>query len=195
MASIYASGILVIVMLKSNNSNLFKPGNADDSPVLFLISEHIVNYFLTMQKVKLLVLTLLFSSIATAQTANREQSTIQQTVENMFVTLTNSDTAALKTFVTGNVRFYEYGQVWTIDTLIQKVIQNKSIPDFKRTNSFRFVHTSISNNTAWVTYFLESTFTRNGKEELVKWMETVVLVKEKKQWKVDVLHSTRLLKN
>lgn len=141
----------------------------------------------------LFILLVLLSVTVVAQKAKKEQLAVQQTVENMFATLTNADTAALKTFVTPQVRFYEYGQVWTIDTLIQKVMQSKSIPDFKRTNSFQFVNTSISNNTAWVTYYLQSTFTRNGKEELVKWMETVVLVKEKKNWKVDVLHSTRLL--
>lgn len=143
----------------------------------------------------LFILLVLLSVTAVAQKANKAQLAVQQTVENMFATLTNVDTAALKTFDTPHVRFYEYGQAWTIDTLIQKVMQSKSIPDFKRINSFQFVNTSINKKTAWVTYYLESTFTRNGKEELVKWMETVVLIKEKKKWKINVLHSTRLPKN
>jgi hypothetical protein len=141
------------------------------------------------------ILLVLLSVTASAQKANKEQFTVQQTVETMFATLTNADTVSLKKVVTNNVRFYEYGQIWTIDTIIQKVMQSKSIPDFKRTNSFEFVSTAINQNTAWVTYYLQSTFTRNGKEELVKWMETVVLVKEKKKWKINVLHSTRLPKN
>jgi hypothetical protein len=141
------------------------------------------------------ILLVLLSVTASAQKANKEQFTVQQTVETMFATLTNADTVSLKKVVTNNVRFYEYGQIWTIDTIIQKVMQSKSIPDFKRTNSFEFVSTAINQNTAWVTYYLQSTFTRNEKEELVKWMETVVLVKEKKKWKINVLHSTRLPKN
>lgn len=143
----------------------------------------------------LFILLVLLSVTAVAQKASKAQLAVQQTVENMFATLTNVDTAALKTFVTPHVRFYEYGQAWTIDTLIQKVMQSKSIPDFKRINSFQFVNTSINKKTAWVTYYLESTFTRNGKEELVTWMETVVLIKEKKKWKINVLHSTRLPKH
>ena len=79
--------------------------------------------------------------------------------------------------------------------MIQKVMQSKTIKDFKRTNSFEFVNTTINKKTAWVTYYLQSTFTRNGKEEIIKWMETVVLLKEKKNWKIDILHSTRLIKN
>ena len=147
-----------------------------------------------MQKIKLVFIALLLSASANTQTT-QAQKTVQQTVVNMFATLTIADTAALKTFVTANVHFYEYGQVWTIDTLIQKVIQSASAPGFKRTNSFEFVSTTIHKNTAWVTYYLQSTFTRNGKEELVKWIETVILIKEKKQWKINVLHSTRLPKN
>jgi ketosteroid isomerase-like protein len=135
------------------------------------------------------------SVVSIAQPVNKETLAVQQAVENMFATLTNVDTAALKTFVTADVHFYEYGQVWTIDSLIQKVIQGSSTPGFKRTNSFEFVNTSINKKTAWVTYYLQSTFTRNGKEDIVKWMETVVLIKEIKNWKITVLHSTRLPKN
>ena len=145
-----------------------------------------------MLTIKFLFIAFLFTATVNAQTITQEQSTVQHTIENLFAALTNVDTAAMKTFTTSNVRFYEYGQVWTIDTLIQKVVQDKSIPGFKRTNKFEFVNTTINTKTAWVTYYLQSTFTRNGKEEIVKWMETVVLIKEKKQWKINVLHSTRL---
>lgn len=147
-----------------------------------------------IEKIRVLLVVLLFSASANAQTT-QEEKRVQEAVENMFATLTNADTTALKTFVTANVHFYEYGQVWTIDSLIQKVTQSASIPDFKRTNSFEFLSTSINKKTAWVTYYLQSVFTRNGKEELVKWIETVILIKEKKQWKINVLHSTRIAKN
>lgn len=147
-------------------------------------------------KKSLLILTLLFfSGVASAQSANKEQLAVQQTIQNMFTALSNNDTAGLRLFGTADIKFYEYGQVWTVDTLIQKVIQGANTPGFKRTNSFEFVNTTIHKNTAWVTYYLQSTFTRNGKEDVVKWMETVVIIKQKKQWKIDVLHSTRLPKN
>jgi hypothetical protein len=148
-----------------------------------------------MLKIKLLFAAFLFTVTVHAQTTTPEEATVQQTVENLFAALTNADTTAMKKFTTNTVRFYEYGEVWPMDTLIQKVMQTKSIPGFKRTNKFGFVNTTINNKTAWATYYLQSVFTRNGKEELVNWMETVVLIKDKKQWKIDVLHSTRLLKN
>jgi len=146
-----------------------------------------------MLKIKLLFIALLFTVTVHSQTP--EEITVQQTIENLFAALTNADTTAMKNFTTSTVRFYEYGEVWPMDTLISKIMKDKSTPDFKRTNKFEFVNTTINKNTAWATYYLQSIFTRNGKEELLKWMETVVLIKDKKQWKIDVLHSTRLLKN
>ncbi len=148
-----------------------------------------------MLKIKLLFFALCFTATVHAQTTTPEQATVQQTIENMFAALTNADTTAMKALSTSTIRFYEYGQVWTIDTLIHKVIQSQAIPDFKRTNKFEFINTTIHKSSAWVTYYLQSTFLRNGKEEMVNWMETVVLLKTKKQWQIDVLHSTRLPKN
>jgi hypothetical protein len=148
-----------------------------------------------IQKFKILFVGCMLTATLNAQKVNKEQSTIHQTVESMFATLSSDDTTALKTFVTTNVRFYEYGQVWPIDTLIQDVIQIKSIKDFKRTNRFDFVSTTIHKQTAWVTYYLESIITADGKLDTLNWLETVVLVKQKGKWKIDVLHSTRLSKN
>lgn len=149
-----------------------------------------------MRKIKFLFIALLFTSTVYAQTSSTpEQKMVQQTIENLFAALTDADTTTMKQFTSNTVRFYEYGEVWTMDTLIHKVLQTKSIPGFKRTNKFEFVNTTINKNTAWATYYLQSIFTRNGKEEPVKWMETVVLINDKGQWKIDVLHSTRLLKN
>jgi hypothetical protein len=139
----------------------------------------------------LTILSVVLSGLA-AQPISAGEKTAQQTIEKLFTALSDGDTTAMKTLVTTDVRFYEYGQIWTLDTLTRKVMQAKSTPGFKRSNRFEFVRTSMQHKTAWVTYYLTSVFTRNGKEETVKWMETVVLLKEKKSWKVDVLHSTRL---
>lgn len=141
-----------------------------------------------MQKTKLLLIVLLLSASTNAQTT-QEQRTVQQTIENLFTALSNRDSAGLRLHSTADVHFYEYGEVWTIDTLIKRVMFVKPA-DYKRTNSFEFVKTTIDGNTAWVTYYLQSEITRNGKKEVVKWMETVVLVKQKEQWKIQLLHSS-----
>lgn len=145
-----------------------------------------------MRKVNLLVLLLLMTVTLEAQTPTKEQRTVQKTIENMFTALSHSDTSALKMYVTRNVNFLEYGQIWNRDTIVHKAMLGKRIPDFNRINSFEYVSTSINQKTAWVTYYLQSTITKGGKEEIVKWLETVILIRNGNQWKINVLHSTRL---
>ena len=43
---------------------------------------------------------------------------------------------------------------------------------------------------ALVNYRLQSAITKDGNQSIVQWLETVVLVKEKNQWKVKHLYST-----
>ena len=149
-----------------------------------------------MKKNILLSAAIVIAIVSVAQEqVTKDRLAVQQTIIKLFTALSNSDTAGLKLYSTTDVKFYEYGQIWTMDTLIQKVMLVSKASDYKRTNSFEFVNTTINKKTAWATYYLQSTITRNSKQETVKWMETVILLKEKNQWKITVLHSTRLVKN
>ncbi|MBK6635782.1 MAG: nuclear transport factor 2 family protein [Chitinophagaceae bacterium] len=143
-----------------------------------------------MQKVKLLLITLLLSATANAQTVTTEQIAVQHTVINMFDALSNRDSVRLKAYCTANITLYEYGQVWNMDTLILKAITQNQSAGFKRTNHFEFINTTVDKNSAWVTYRLQSVINREGKTVTVQWLETVTLAKEKKQWKIKHLHST-----
>ena len=144
-----------------------------------------------MEKIKLLLFIFFCPVFLYAQQplASIRQD-VQQTVINMFEDLSNRDSISLKNHCTADVTLYEYGQVWNLDTLILKAITQNQSTDFKRTNTFDFINTNIDKTTAWVTYNLHSEITRNGKQGTAEWLETVVLVKEKKQWKVKHLHST-----
>ena len=120
------------------------------------------------------------------------QQAIQQTVIKMFEALSNRDSVSLKKYCTADIALYEYGQSWNIDTLILKAITLNQSADFKRTNSFDFINTTADKAMAFVTYHINSVITRDGKQATVQWLETVVLVKERKCWKVKHLHSTLL---
>jgi len=144
-----------------------------------------------MKKISLLLITFSISDIMMAQEQlSTSQQEIQQTVIKMFDALSNQDSVSLKNYCTNDISLYEYGQVWNIDTLILKAITQNQAADFKRTNSFEFINTNVDNTTAWVTYRLNSVITRDDKQATVQWLETVVLAKEKNQWKVKHLHST-----
>jgi hypothetical protein len=113
----------------------------------------------------------------------------------MFDALSKKDSISLKANCTTNVTFYEYGQVWNIDSLIYKAITLNSAIDFNRTNKFEFLKTETAKNAAWVTYRLYSDILKDGKKTLIEWVETVVLTKQNKQWKVAHLHSTLVKRN
>jgi hypothetical protein len=144
-----------------------------------------------MKRISLCLVVISVSAVLHAQgrlTATRQA--VQQTVIKMFDALSNRDSVSLKYYCTADIALYEYGQVWNIDTLILKAITQNQAEDFKRINTFDFINSTADKNTAWVTYRLQSAINRDGKQGTLQWLETVVLVKMKKQWKVKHLHST-----
>lgn len=118
------------------------------------------------------------------------QQAVQQTVIQMFDALSNRDSVRLKLYCTDDITLYEYGQVWNLDTLITRAIRLNTETTFKRINTLDFINTTISRDAAWATYYNQAAITLKGQQRTVKWLETVVLLKEEKRWKIKVLHST-----
>lgn len=145
----------------------------------------------------LLPVILCIALLQAQQSTINNQQLVQKTVIKLFDALSNRDSVSLKAHSSADITLYEYGQLWNMDTLILKAITLNQSADFKRTNSFEFLQTTVDKTTAWVTYRLQSVIYKDGKQTTVQWLETVVLVTEKKpayrtgrQWKVKHLHST-----
>ena len=145
-----------------------------------------------MKKLTLLIIAIFVSACLQAQPPFSKEQEIQQAVVNLFESLSARDSVSLKLHCTPDITLYEYGQAWNLDTLIRKTITMNQSADFKRTNSFEFIKTETDKNMAWVTYRLSSVIFRDAKESQVQWLETVVLAKQNKRWKVKHLHSTLL---
>jgi len=144
-----------------------------------------------MKKITVLVIAFSFSAMLMAQEQlTAGQQAVQQTVIKMFEALSNRDSVSLKNYCSADIQLFEYGQVWNLDTLILKAIAQNQAADFKRSNTFDFINTTVDKTTAWITYRLQSEITSNGKQGSVQWIETVILVNDKKHWKIKVLHST-----
>ncbi len=124
------------------------------------------------------------------QGLSNNEKAVQQAVKNMFEALSNRDSIALKEYCAKDMLLFEYGQQWTLDTLIRKAITLNTAIDFKRTNSFDFIATQVDQKMAWVSYYLQSVIATQDKKTTLRWVETVVLVNEDKKWKLKVLHST-----
>lgn len=138
----------------------------------------------------LLIVIVLARQLQAQQLFTKDQQDAQQTVVQLFEALSNRDSVSLKQYCAADITLYEYGMAWNIDTLINRAITLNQSVDFKRINRFEFINTTINNNVAWTTYHLSSEITKDGKQASVKWLETVIAVKEKDKWKVKVLHSS-----
>lgn len=146
-----------------------------------------------VKKTSLLIIAISFSTLLQAQQSlTKDQQVIQQTVINFFESLSNRDSVSLKNYSATDITLFEYGRVWNLDTLIRRVIKLNTATDFKRVNSLEFINSSVDKNTAWATYNLHSEITRAGKQTSIHWLESVILVREKKKWKIKVLHSTMI---
>lgn len=144
-----------------------------------------------MTKLALLLITISIStSLRAQQTFTKNQREAQNTVVKFFEAISNRDSVSLKNYSTSDISLYEYGQVWNIDTLIRKVITMNQAINFKRTNSFEIIENSTDKKLAWLKYRLNSVVSKDGKQTTIQWLETIVLAKEKKRWKVKHLHST-----
>ncbi|HQV61472.1 MAG: nuclear transport factor 2 family protein [Chitinophagaceae bacterium] len=138
----------------------------------------------------LLIATVLTRQLYAQGQLTRNQQAVQQAVLKLFNALSNRDSVNLKLFCADDITLYEYGQIWNLDTLINKAIRLNTASDFKRINTIDFINTTISKKAAWTTYLNQADINRDGKQTTVKWIETVVLVKQQKRWKIKVLHST-----
>ena len=149
-----------------------------------------------MKKIIILILAIYTSTLLQAQQQlTKDQQAVHKTVINFFEALSNRDSVSLKDHCTADILLFETGSIWNADTLILKAITLNTATDFKRINSFDFINTTVTDNTAWVTYNLHSEITRNGKQSTMQWMETVIVIKEKQKWKIKVLHSTLMKRN
>jgi len=140
------------------------------------------------RKIALIIITLSVSTLVHAQ--QNEKVQLEHSVTSFFDALSNRDSIRLRKFCTPAITLVENGSVWNADTLILKAITLNTSADFKRANNFRFINTTVNGKTGWSTYNLHSAITRNGKQVNLHWIETIVAVKEREQWKIQVLHST-----
>jgi ketosteroid isomerase-like protein len=144
-----------------------------------------------LKKTALLFIAISVAALLQAQQPlTKDQREVQQAVTRFFEALSNRDSVSLKKNCTADIVLIEYGSAWNADTLISKAIVSNTATDFKRLNTIDFINTTVANKTAWLIYNLRSDITRNGKLSIVQWMETVVAVKEKKRWKIKLLHSS-----
>jgi hypothetical protein len=141
-----------------------------------------------MRKIIFLVL---FSSCMVGKAQSSEQTNVNQSLIKLFDALAALDMKGIKEFSTKDLTILESGAVWNMDTLARKIDQLKAV-SFNRTNHLDFVQTEIKGSIAWTVYYNSADMVIDGTEVQRRWLESAVLVKEDKMWKVKLLHSTTI---
>lgn len=112
-------------------------------------------------------------------------------VQRLFAAMSAFDSNAMKQIVTDDFQLLEVGEIWDIDMLASAIQPNGST--YQRRNYFDLVKLDINNKTAWVSYWNKATYKVEGKlDNTVAWLESAVLKNIDGQWKIQMLHSTRL---
>ena len=137
----------------------------------------------------LLITVITIFAVSAQEKFTEKQQKVQKIVIDMFQALADRDTIKLKSNCAPDILILENGSAWNLDTLTLRISQNTAT-DFKRINTIDFIDTKINGNVAWATYNNQADVTRNGKHVIIKWLETAILIKEDKFWKIKVLHST-----
>ena len=109
-------------------------------------------------------------------------------MQNFFAATSAVDHSKLKALATEDFQLLEGGNIWDIDKLVSVIKPS----DGKRLNYFNLITTKINGNMAWVSYWNKAKFVKGDEEFLMGWLESAVLVKENSQWRIQMLHSTRI---
>jgi len=149
-----------------------------------------------MKKLIFIIVLLVSSLQISAQTApvqnfTTEELEVNTAVIKFFDALSALDADKLKLQVTKDFMLLEEGEVWNTDSLSTYFEPMKKL-NITRLNTFKFIKTVITNQTAWTAYFNRADMKRAEQKMAKEWLESAVLTKEGGIWKIKLLHSTTL---
>ena len=136
---------------------------------------------------KIALFFLLSTQFSFAQTT--EKAEVQQVITRFFDALSVANIPLMKAEVSDDFILLENGEIWTIDTLANKISRPKP-EGYLRQNSFDFISTKIDKNRAWVYFKNKAEITSKTRNMTIKWLESVIFRKEKGRWRMEFMHST-----
>lgn len=125
----------------------------------------------------------------------KELKQAQQLIQDCFDTIWSAcDTSAIHTFHTKDYLLLENGLVWTNDSVRQYQIrekQNSLKNKYVRKNKFEFIKSEKRGKSIWLAYHNYATW-KKGEEVLgeAHWLESAIVIRSGKSWKIELLHST-----
>lgn len=136
---------------------------------------------------KIALIFLLSTQFSFAQTL--EKAEVQQVITRFFDALSIANIPQMKAEVSDDFILLENGEIWTIDTLANKISRPKP-EGYLRQNSFDFLTTKIEKNRAFVYYKNKAEISSKTRNTTIKWLESAIFRKEKGRWHMELMHST-----
>lgn len=152
---------------------------------------------------KILFLTFIITTLSTGNCfAQKESSTDKEQIENLIresfdAVFSNRDKNTIHKFFSEDFLLLEDGQIWNkdsisgnLDRMNAKIAADKITVN--RINKINFISSKIEGKMAWVAYHNTAVY-NDGKGKIYgedHWLESVVAVRTKSGWKIQMLHST-----
>ncbi|MBC9794886.1 DUF4440 domain-containing protein [Sinomicrobium weinanense] len=130
-----------------------------------------------------------------SSTVNNDIKSVKDLITNSFEDIfSDLDSTKIKKYYTDDFLLLENGIVWNNDSIrnyINKARKETEIQNIKRRNRFGFIKAVHNQNSIWIAYDNYGTWVKEADTlGTVHWLESVIAIKDKNNWKLEQLHST-----
>jgi hypothetical protein len=151
-----------------------------------------------MKRLNFIFLMMFFTTISFGQVSNETDKTrIKNLIIESFDEIWSKlDAKNIDKYYTKDFLLLENGEVWNNDS-IKNYLDNAMLrkPNLKRMNSIEVIEIKIANKMAWIAYQNYATFSSDNKIiRKAHWLESATAILTKNGWKLEMLHSTRIVK-
>lgn len=150
-----------------------------------------------MKRLNSILLMMFFTSFLFGQVSNEADKTrIKNLVIESFDEIWSKLNAEnMDKYYTKDFLLLENGEVWNNDSIknyLDIALLRKPMP--KRMNTIEVIEIKIANKMAWIAYHNYATFsTENKITRKAHWLESATAILTENGWKLDLLHSTRVV--
>jgi ketosteroid isomerase-like protein len=119
-----------------------------------------------------------------------EAQKVEKALHDFFTAISEYNYQGIKDVCTKDYQLLEDGLVWNADSLVNaiKPMEGK----VKIVYRLEEIRTKLEGDMAWMSYRNKAVLTSTDGEEKLEWVESAIFEKQNYQWKMALLHSTRV---
>ena len=151
-----------------------------------------------MKRLNFIILMMFFKTKTHPQQKKQtHKTTIKKlNIESFEEIWSKLDAKNIDKYFTKDFLLLENGEIWNNDS-IKNYLDNAMLrkPNLKRMNTIDVIEIKIANKMAWIAYQNYATFSSDNKIiRKAHWLESATAILTENGWKLEMLHSTRIVK-